>query len=69
VRLCSRGIILRIDGGSLWTRHNCDKLFGRGKCGVLRAKQSLEKAGKTLILTQTDGEFIAIIHWDSTQRG
>jgi hypothetical protein len=36
---------------------------------VLRAKQALEKAGKTLTLAQTNGEFIATIHWDSTQRG
>jgi ATP-dependent DNA helicase RecG len=37
--------------------------------GVLRAKQAVEKAGKTLTLAQTNGEFIATINWDRTQRG
>ena len=37
--------------------------------GVLRAKQAVEKAGKTLTLAQTNGEFIVTIHWDSIQEG
>jgi ATP-dependent DNA helicase RecG len=37
--------------------------------GVLRAKQAIEKVGKTLTLAQTNGEFIATIHWNPPLRG
>jgi ATP-dependent DNA helicase RecG len=33
--------------------------------GVLRAKQAVEKVGKTLTLSQTEGEFVVTIHWDT----